>query len=104
VLKANSCDVALLAAFRSQKQVLPTWPKRISFFLQYLYSFIPIHFSISHVPLLSYSSHFHFAILFSPPIYFSLLLDEQQHKGREKLLDIHDQADTDASAKESYIC
>jgi hypothetical protein len=86
----------LVAAFRSLKQVLPRWPKRISFFFQYLYSLIPIHFSISHGPLLSFSSHFHFTILFSPLIYFSLLQDEQQHKGQENLLDIHDQADTPA--------
>jgi hypothetical protein len=42
----------------------------------------------------------------SPLIYFSFLQDEQQHKGQENLLDIHDHADTDASspAMESYIC
>jgi len=34
----------------------------ILLFLQYLYSFIPIHFSTSHVSLLSFSSRSHFNI------------------------------------------
>lgn len=91
--------LALVAAFRSPKQVLPGWPKRISFFFQYLYSFIPIHFSTNNVSLVSFSSHSHFTIfslLFSPLIYFSLQRDKQQHKDQENLFDIHDQADTEA--------
>jgi hypothetical protein len=90
---------AMVAAVRSPTQVLPGWPKRIFlFFSIYILSF-PYIFSTNNVSFLSFSSHSHFTIfslLFSPLIYFSLQRDEQQHKDQENLLDIHDQADTDA--------
>lgn len=52
-------------------------------------------YCLSLLTLILLSSHFFF-LLFSSLIYFSLLRDEQQHKDQENLLDIHDQADTDA--------
>ena len=73
----------------------------ILLFLQYLYSFIPIHFSTSHVSLLSCSSRSHlniFSLLFSLLQSASLHCVMNSNTKTKKTLNMRDQADTDAYA------
>jgi len=100
VLKANSCDVAFVVAFRSAKQVLPGWPNRNSSFLavfiflhSHTFFYQPCFFTVL---LFSLSFQHLLTSILSPSIHFSLLRDEQQHKDQENFLNIHDHADTDA--------